>query len=229
LGMGLIISLKIGGGSNLHNLDMFLIAVLFGTAVLWRQGGAAWLKAQRWTRGEQIVLLLLVLAPMYFMFSDAQPRNIPSAKDWKPALTAVQQAVHDAKTQGGEVLFIDQRQLLTFGFVEPVPLVPEYEKKLMMDKAMASDAQYFARYYHDLATHRFALIVTEPLKTNYQTENKDDFASENNAWVKWVAAPTLCYYEPLATFKKVNLQILVPKKEPANCLDLLPVPPADQP
>ncbi len=225
-GMGVVISLKIGGGSNLHNLDMFLIAVLFGTVVLWRRGGAHWLQARRWLFREQVVLGLLVFVPMYFVFLGAQPRNIPEARWWEPALRAVQHYVREAKAQGGEILFMDQRQLLTFGYVEDVPLVPEYEKKLMMDKAMAADAQYFAQYYHDLATHRFALIITEPLKTNYEAETQNDFALENNAWVKWVAAPTLCYYEPVATFKAVNLQILVPRETPQDCQDVLPVPPA---
>jgi hypothetical protein len=49
----------------------------------------------------------------------------------------------------GRVLFMDQRQLLTFGYVEDVPLVPEYEKKVLMNAAMGADANYFAPFYAD--------------------------------------------------------------------------------
>ncbi len=223
LAVGIVISLKIGGGSNLHNLDMFLVAVLFVTVVFWRQGGGKWLQAKQWSPWAEGVLLALVLAPMYFVFLQAHPRDIPPEKVWKPALEAVQAAVRQAQEQGGEVLFIDQRQLLTFGYVPQVPLIPEYEKKYMMDQAMANNGRYFARYYQDLARHRFALIVTEPLVVHNKSEKEANFASENNAWVQWVSAPTLCYYEPLATFKKVNLQLLVPRKEPTDCTEVLPV------
>jgi hypothetical protein len=44
----------------------------------------------------------------------------------------------------GEVLFMDQRQLLTFGYIERIPFVPEYEKKVLMNEALRSNGKYFA-------------------------------------------------------------------------------------
>jgi hypothetical protein len=38
LGVGLVASVKIGGGGDLHNLDMFLIGMLFVAALAWRNG-----------------------------------------------------------------------------------------------------------------------------------------------------------------------------------------------
>ncbi len=223
--VGVVVSLKIGGGSNLHNLDMFLIAVLLTTVVFWRQGGEAWLRAQRWTQWEQGVLLALVAVPMYFVFLAALPRHIPSSGQWQPALEAVRQHVQRAAENGGEVLFIDHRQLLTFGFVKDIPLVPEYEKKYMMDQAMAGNSAYFARYYHDLARHRFAVIISEPLHLLTKPADGNNFAAENNAWVRWVSAPTLCYYQVAAVFPEAGVEILVPRERPLTCGQLLPVPP----
>ena len=40
---GLIFSVKIGGGSNLHNLDMFLILMLIVSALAWKAGMGGWL------------------------------------------------------------------------------------------------------------------------------------------------------------------------------------------
>ena len=37
--VGLVVSVKIGGGSNLHNLDMFIIGLLIAAALAWRVGG----------------------------------------------------------------------------------------------------------------------------------------------------------------------------------------------
>ena len=223
LAVGTVASLKIGGGNNLHNLDMLLISMLMLTALLGQQRARRWLQQQRgWSLLEQGVVLALVTVPLYFAFLYATPRRIPEERWWRPALKAVQQAVHEAHAQGGAVLFLDPRQLFTFGFVEPVPLIPEYEKKYMMDQAMAENRAYFEGYYRDLAHHRFALIVSEPLDVRREKEAKHNFAAENNAWVKWVAAPTLCYYEPKATFRPVGLQLLVPREEHVDCRETLP-------
>ena len=112
---------------------------------------------------------------------------------------------------------MDQRQLLTFGFVTGVPFVPEYEKKYMMDQAMGSNAQYFHSYYEDLAAKRFTLIVTEPLRSELKEEMGGAFTEENDAWVTWISNPTLCYYEPIYLSKRVNVELLVPKQNPVGC------------
>ncbi|HIE24457.1 MAG TPA: hypothetical protein EYP74_00490 [Anaerolineales bacterium] len=94
--------------------------------------------------------------------------------------------------------------------------MPEYEKKRLMNEAMASNADYFAPYYQDLADHRFSLIVTEPLKV--VPKNKEGpFAEESDAWTEWVAVPTLCFYQPIEFFRAVNVQLLVPRREPLDC------------
>jgi hypothetical protein len=116
----------------------------------------------------------------------------------------------------GEVLFLDQRQLLTFEAVEGVPLVPEYEKKYLMDQAMAGNLTYFQGFYQDLVNKRFALIVSEPLFKSYD-DAFDPFSEENNAWVKWVSEAVLCYYTPEKTYKEVRVQLLVPRAGSLDC------------
>jgi hypothetical protein len=112
---------------------------------------------------------------------------------------------------------MDHRQLLTFGYLPAIPFVPDYEKKYMMDQAMANNASYFQAYYQDLAKGRFALIVTEPLRTKRREELGGPFSEENDAWVLWVSNPTLCFYEPLYVSTDVNIELLVPKQNPLGC------------
>ena len=227
LAVGVLVSLKIGGGSNLHNLDMFLISLVLLAVVAWRQGGWRWAVSANWRTAERWLAAVLVVVPMYFLFLGLTPHQIPEERWWKPALNAVRHYVHKAQFEGkGEILFMDQRQLLTFGFVKGVPLVPDYEKKLMMDEAMAGNKDYFAKYYHDLAKKRFALMITPVFRIDYQQESSHNFAAENNAWDRWVAAPTLCYYKPIYTEKHLGFEILVPRRETRDCSRLLPVPPS---
>ncbi len=44
------------------------------------------------------------------------------------------QSEADRALEKGDVLFLDQRQLLTFGYITNVPLIPEYEKKVLMEE-----------------------------------------------------------------------------------------------
>lgn len=106
---------------------------------------------------------------------------------------------------------MDQRQLLTFGYVPKIPLIADYEKKWMMDEAMADNAEWFKPYILDLKNQRFAVIISEPLQIKFQGANRN-FSEENDLFVKWVSIPTLCYYEPLETFEEQGVQILVPRK-----------------
>ncbi|MBC7778170.1 MAG: hypothetical protein H7246_22245, partial [Phycisphaerae bacterium] len=115
-----------------------------------------------------------------------------------------------------------QRQLLTFGYIKGIPLIPEYDKKVLINQAMSEDAQYFQSFYHDLESQRFSLIISNPLHMRIQTDT-DDFGEENNAWVKWISSPVLCYYEPLITLKKVTVQLLVPREDVSACERALPL------
>jgi hypothetical protein len=137
------------------------------------------------------------------------------------ALERIHQEVEIAASHG-DILFMDQRQLLTFGYIRGIPLIPEYDKKVLINQAMSADAQYFQSFYQDLASQRFSLIISNPLHMRIQTDT-DDFSEENNAWVKWVSAPVLCYYEPLVTLKKVTVQLLVPREDIATCDQRLPL------
>jgi len=233
--VGLIVSVKIGGGGNLHNMDMFIIGLLFATAMAWRNGGREWIQqaatSPMWVR---LMILLLIIIPglqplmslvpisisedmaAVMTLADVPdtasiPETLPSKQDTMKALERIRREVELAGSSG-DILFMDQRQLLTFGYIKEIPLIPEYDKKVLINQAMSEDAQYFQSFYHDLASQRFSLIISNPLHMRIQTDT-DDFGAENNAWVKWVSTPVLCYYEPLVTLKKVTVQLLVPRED----------------
>ena len=213
--VGLIASVKIGGGSNLHNLDMLLINLLLLAGLAWKFGGQEWLL--NFNRHPLIIKLLLVFMLLYSLFPTfltASPLKLPSLEDQNNTLSIIQKSVGEAKIIG-EVLFIDQRQLLTFGQVKDVPLVPDYEKKYLMNEAMSGNQTLFNKFYQDLRNHRFALLVNEPTFIDYQAEDYY-FGSENDVWVKWVAQPLLCYYRPLYTFKNTGVEILIPRVIPPD-------------
>jgi hypothetical protein len=211
--VGLVISTKIGGGGDLHNLDMFLITLVVLTGLLFKgRSGISW---KSWPFLGKTLFAMVILIPVFSVLSEGEPLRLPSAEQVEKGLDVIQREVDLAKAKG-EVLFMDQRQLLTFGFIRNVPLVADYEKKFVMDMAMGNNKEYFDAFYSDLARKRFAMIVSEPLKV-VEKGQVNSFGEENNAWVKWVSNPILCYYEPIKTWKSIKVQLLVPRSAPVKC------------
>ncbi len=242
--VGLIVSTKIGGGGDLHNLDMFLIGILFAAVIAWENGGRQWFgeieTRPAWVQGMLVLLLVIPgIQPLSTLRSIRYDGDrtglvilrgvsdekfldlLPVQGDVNDILQTIRQEV-DAKKSQGEILFMDQRQLLTFGYIKDVPFVPEYEKKVLMNEAMSDGADYFKEYYADLKAHRFSLIITEPLRVPSR-EGDLQFGEESDAWVKWVVEPTLCYYDDIKTWKNVQIQLLVPKQGNVDCSSQLPI------
>jgi len=238
LAVGLVASTKIGGGGDLHNMDMFLIGLAFTSVIAWYNGGREAILAPDqippWMKIVIISALVIpALAPWRQMRSfhyaeqaaalvtltDAPNEKsldlLPSDEKINKALEKITDAVAVAK-EDGEVLFLDQRQLLTFGYVTDITLVPEYEKKVLMNQALSGNAGYFQSFYKDLAAGRFSLIVSERLFTPVK-DSSFEFGEENNAWVTWVTKPLLCYYEETTTLKDVGVQLLIPREIPQEC------------
>ncbi|MCZ2127895.1 MAG: hypothetical protein LC099_09015 [Anaerolineales bacterium] len=242
LAVGLIVSAKIGGGGDLHNLDMFLIGVAFVALLAWRGGGKDAILQNPMPTWIRLTLILSLIIPAFTPLMQLRSHDfgdqaealktltdvksvkeldmLPDSETIHAALSGIQEEVDRAKTSG-DVLFIDQRQLLTFGYIQGVTLVPEYEKKMLMNEALSGRASYFAPFYQDLAARRFSLIVSEPLKI-VSKDSSYQFGEENNAWVTWVSAPVLCYYQELQTYNEVNVMLLVPNPNADDCSQVLP-------
>ena len=218
-GVGLVISTKIGGGGDLHNLDMYLVTLMLVVAL-----GATYLsksgEKREWSAWAVSLVVLLALLPVYpytpLKAGAGEGMALADEATVQEVLSTIQAEVEIA-SQTGEVLFMDQRQLLTFGYVPAIPFVPEYEKKYMMDQAMANNAEYFQPYYRDLSNKRFSLIVTEILRRKLKSETGSRFGEENDAFVTWVSNPTLCFYEPVYTSKETGIMLLVPRSNPKDC------------
>jgi hypothetical protein len=221
LAAGLVASIKIGGGSNLHNLDMFFVTLIFLLVAAVREStSSGTLAFHHWPVWVRVWVSMAVLIPVCIIFFQYSPQTFPSQELAGKYVVDVQHQV-DAAREKGEILFIDQRQLLTYGMIHHVDLVSDYEKKYMMDQAMAGNATYFKRFYQDLSSHRFALIVTEPLFLVERGEGYS-FGEENDAFVKWVSQPVLCHYQILSTLSEVRIQYLVPRQEPSQDLNCQP-------
>jgi hypothetical protein len=216
-GGGLVVSTKIGGGSNLHNLDAYLVVLAISGAYVFAGG------IEHEADGESNKFYpslpikgLLVSVPILFVLGAGSTIVRYDAGQAQRALDLVQGYAQDATIENEEVLFISQRHLLTFDRVQDVPLVPEYETVFLMEMAMSGNQAYLEEFHNDLREGRFGLIIVATLERGYQGRSHA-FGEENDAWVREVSEPILCYYMPFETLDRPHLQLLVPLPEADHC------------
>jgi len=124
--------------------------------------------------------------------------------------------VNEAAQEDGEILFIAERHLLTFGLIPEAPLFPDYERVFLMEMAMSGNPSYLGRFHEDLRNQRFSLIISAPMFTRLKGP-EDVFGEENNAWVQNVSEPVLCYYQPHKRIREIGLQTLIPREDGKDC------------
>ncbi|HMN63068.1 MAG TPA: hypothetical protein PJ988_22060, partial [Anaerolinea sp.] len=104
------------------------------------------------------------------------------------------------------------RQLLTFGEVKGVKLVPEYELLTLSEMAISNNQPYLEQFDADLREHRFAVIVANIQNTITKDPERAAFSEENNAWVEHISHSILQYYESRLTLDKQGVELFFPKK-----------------
>lgn len=215
---GLVVSVKIGGGGDLHNMDAF--AVLLSVAAFLFIGGQV--RAESVVEEAQVairpgwpVAALAALIPIFFLIPMLSPRMVYNRAVEDSYLQTLKTLVEDAD---GPVLFISQRHLLTFGQMD-LPLVPDYETVTLMEMAMSNNQQVLAQFYEDLRENRFAMIVSGRQNLALQTEGA--FIEEDNTWKTRVSPYILCYYESIASIEPAlgRIEVYAPRAEPENCLE----------
>lgn len=212
--VGVVISVKIGGGNNLHNLDMFLLSTLFILAAGFRTARAAGHSPSEFPAFIYFLIATLVFIPSWYVLRTGGPLQLPSDDTVRVALRDIEDVVY-ARSHEGEILFLDQRQLLTFGEIQNVPVVMEHELKELTNRAMTGDPALFADYYADIESQRFSLIVTGHLPTSY-TDAGHPFGEEDNAQYEFIYEPLFAYYEVVRHFEDVGVWLLVPIQAPVQ-------------
>lgn len=209
---GLVVSVKIGGGTNLHNMDAFIVLLLtLGVAFAFGIYAPQFGKSIPVLKIQPVLVSALFVMPVFLALFSGEPLSLPSTQVSDQILAQIQTAADDAIAQGGEVLFISQRHLLTFHLIKNIPLIPEYEKLFLMEMAISHNEDYLDRFAADIDRQRFSLIISDPMFNQITDTNEDTLAPENNAWVRAVERPVLCAYEPVLTFSDPPIQLLTPR------------------
>lgn len=207
---GLIVSLKIGGGADLHNLDAYftVLLIVFSYLVFARytsENRTAEFIPLHWGNVMSIIVIpILFLTQSNIAFKTYDPSRIDAV------LQSLQAHVDEVNANGGEILFITQRHLISMGMLHNVTLIPEYEREELMEMAMSNNEEFLAHFKQDMESQRFDLIVVDPLTFKILARRRA-FSEENNVWVRGIMRPILCNYRLDESFPEDEIALYVPQ------------------
>jgi len=215
LGGGILVSLKIGGGGDLHNLDAFLVfwALIAGSLITGAYTSEQTQPAVSPLKIESFGWILAMVVPMFFVVMQGAHWGFISREAQMPEVQQMQAVLDLLKDQTGEVLFIADRQLVTFGEIEGIRMEPDYEKVFLMEMAMGNNKPYLQGFYQQISSHAYKAIITDTLYTGKQGQTHA-FGDENDTWVIKVLIPMLEEYEPAADWQNGGVNLLIPKGQP---------------
>jgi hypothetical protein len=209
---GLVVSVKIGGGGDLHNMDAYMTLLGIVAGYLFFDRAVLDKLAAAYHPSLLISYLSLVVPVGFAILSVAIPKPVDFTHVAQDIQT-LQEATSQAVANGQEVLFINQRHLLADKSITGIPLVPEYELVTLNEMAMSNNETYLEHFYSDLREHRFGVIVASAQFTDFQPSDYP-FAAENNTWALRVARPLVCEYRVDVTLSG-GIAIMVPRESPA--------------
>ncbi len=208
----LIVSVKIGGGSNLHNFDSFLVLFLLAIVFLLKEPINNFTLEDYSQNPKKLggLVICTVLIPLLLIVFSSNSLLRYRDPDHSAEIPRIQEFI-DNVDSNEEIMCISQCQLFTFGQLHASKVEGKYEKILLMEMAMANNEVYLSEFRDDIRNQRFPLIISEHLETQMETIN-NTFGDENNYWVQQVSNTILEYYSPLQYFKNTNIEVLIPKR-----------------
>ena len=215
---GLVVSLKIGGGANLHNMDAYfsLLLIVFTYFVFARYQPENRDAAQPVPLHWLLIVALIVMPAWSYLQFNIGLRGSGDTVRTQDVLSQLQQRIDQVDAQNGEILFITQRHLVSMHMLDGVTLVPEYEREDLMEIAMANDLRHLQTFRKDMDDQRFALIVVDPLNYNLLSKQRS-FAEENNVWVTRIMRHILCNYREEIAFPADEIALYVPQEGARQC------------
>ncbi|MEI6288966.1 MAG: hypothetical protein WCP19_00910 [Chloroflexota bacterium] len=222
---GIVVSMKIGGGVDIHNMDAYgvlliIISAYYLSTMLKFSDNAP--NNSPVPVGKPTgfnffyVIASLIIIPAFFSVQNVTSFYQFDKNQSQLTLNSIQKVVDSVNSKNGEILFITQRHLITMNMLHGVKLIPEYEREDLMEMAMSKNEPYLNRFRADMESHRFAAIIVDPLKYIYAGE-QDAMGAENNAWTRYVIKRILCSYQPEEIFSADRVAIYVPQTGENKC------------
>ena len=185
---GLIVSVKIGGGADLHNMDVFLLLIAWIFLFLYFRKKTLRKRVGFSLRSKyKYLLLLLFLIPVIYVSSNVSPAPDLNYRIAAETIETLQERVNFYNAQGEDVLLATQHHLFTFDLLSGVVNDPYYEKTLMMEVAISENVSIIKKYRRELENEKYPVIIIDFQNTRHKNREESSFAEEQYFYAEYVA------------------------------------------
>ena len=211
---GTIVSMRAGGGYDLHNYDTFFVLLLLfmsftglGAVNPEKEPGWQYFAEKKW--GFMFLLLIIPVVSLY----NTMPSNssFPTVEETQVGIDRLNDYIQLVKHDSRPVLFINERHLFAFGLLPPIDIYLPYEQLELMEMAMAGNDPYLAQFWSDVESQKFSIIISERLFQSKQTPSDNPFWFENNVWSSAVAYPVQTSYQLSYQNRDLGFEVYLPK------------------
>lgn len=150
------------GGGDLHNLDAFLVfwALITGSLIVGAYTPEKSAENTPPLKAESFGWLLFSLSRCFLRLMQSTMGLFARKTNGRRTLDLCGSRC-TLRDRPGEILFISDRQLVTFGELHSIQMEPEYEKVFLMEMAMGNNRPYLQGFYQKLETHSSGAIITD--------------------------------------------------------------------
>jgi hypothetical protein len=208
---GILVSIKVGGGSDLHNMDAFFILFLtFALSIGFNKFTMEDKTEHKPYKINILFLFAVIILPVISSIRLGSVMHFPSAGVTQRELWVICELLDSVKNDNREVLFISEKQLVTYHFCGEVRFSKDYEKIPLMEWAMSNNNLELHKFYEALQKRNFSMIIMDSVYMQRQKKG-DVFWIENNLWTDKVLHYVLENYQWVIGFERGKINILIPK------------------
>ncbi len=226
LGGGIVVSVKIGGGSDIHNLDSYLVfSIILGSYAFF---GCIRPEEKNFSSTEKNFSLqkmlwaiaLIFVIPTLSVLRGVKPYVAYNPEEVASTIQKIQAEI-DKVQPDQDILVMYQWPLITFEYlqVKSARVTHEYINVILIDMAMSRNVNYLKKFHNDLCKHRFGLIITELQPTSLQGR-KHNFGEENDIWWSEITSALLHSYSRIERFSEASIELYIPSE--SSCQDWQP-------
>ena len=216
---GIVSSVKIGGGNNLHNMDGFLILLIILCSYLYfhRFQNLQHITPPKPFRLEVNSIFLLVI-PAIFIILALPPRpDFKIGSDATNEVAKMQQMIDEYEQSSAKPgLMFFQSQLMATGQIKNITPIPNLDNVFLIEMAISQKSEFLSSFYSDLKAHRWSVIISLPLYESYDL-SYHPFQEEQDAWQTKIANIILCYYRPAYESLDFNYGVYIPRESSRIC------------
>ncbi len=208
---GLIVSVKIGGGSDIHNLDGFVLLLLI--VILYELSNRLGFSIRYFEKSNLYSLgfTLLFLLPGIFTLNSIRRIVTPDYNLANQTINEIQEIIDTANKDNKEVLLGDQQHLILFGKLTGIEYNSIFEKTLITEAAISLNIKYLQQYnLQPMEDQFFGVLILEPQQWGIKDTKTDRFADENNYYIRIYSKEFRKYYSLTSKFYNNQLEIYHP-------------------